>query len=124
MRNALSGLRQGVCRCFVGLLVFAQVAFAADVCVADRLTTGNGLLASASAMADLLGDRDAHCANNLSPAFKAPSFELRRDVPDAASDTVLTRIWTVSPVDHTALMHYPPARSGPSLALRYQKLRL
>lgn len=124
MHNEFAAIWRGFSRCLVGLLVFAQIAVAADVCARDRLVGGSASLAIVTETANHFGHSDAHCANRSALAEQASAFEVKRAVPDTESGIGVTRIWVVVPVAGTVRAHFVPPRSGPPLLLQFQKLRL
>lgn len=102
------------------LLVFAQVAAAAEQCVPERLTGERHVISGA--VADANHDLDDHCAGGLAPAAQAPASEAKRVVPDVG--VIASAAWRPAPEGAAPPAAYAHARAGPSLPLQFRNLRL
>jgi len=107
-------------RSVAGLVVFAQVALAADRCLPDRFYGGHQDHATVVAGAHGL---DSHCVSDLVPAHQAPASEAKRLSPDIGGMPALVA-WRATPGAGSLWLSHPSARAGPSLRLQFRNLRL
>jgi len=103
-----------------GLIVFAQVAVAADLCLPDLLPGERHDLVGA--VADGYHDLDSHCAGDLAPTSLAPASQAERPAPDLG--VPVRTSWEISPGVGTTPAAYASVRAGPSLRLQFRNLRL
>lgn len=105
-------------RSVAGLIVFAQVAVASDLCLPEPLP-GERL---AVAVADGNHDFTSHCAEDRALTSQAPASQAERPAPDLG---VLVRTdWDITSVTGTTPASHAPIRAGPSLRLQFRNLRL
>lgn len=105
-------------RSVVGLLLFAQVAAAAQQCVPARGDHEVVIGAVAGAHHGL----DEHCLTGLVPAAYAPATEPKRLAPDVG--VVALPAWNHAPDAATPPVSLTRVRAGPSLRLQFRNLRL
>ncbi|MCL4798892.1 MAG: hypothetical protein KJ025_04850 [Burkholderiales bacterium] len=102
------------------LLVFVQVAAAADRCLIERLGAHDDALVGVAA--DVRHGLDAHCASDLVSTDQAPASEATRLAP--AAGTTVPAAWSAAPDTSPLPAAYALARAGPSLLLQFRNLRL
>ena len=103
-----------------GLVIFAQVAVAADLCLPGH--SGGEHQDRLVAVATAPHNLDSHCAIDLLRAKQAPASEAKRLSPDIglpAPDT-----WRSAPNAALLPESHPPARAGPSFRVRFRNFRL
>lgn len=104
-------------RSVVGLLVFAQVAVAAQQCV-----PAPGEQQVISGVAGVHHGLDEHCLTGLVPAAQAPATEPKRVAPDVGA--VAPPAWSPAPDAATPPASLTRVHAGPSLRLQFRNLRL
>lgn len=107
-------------RSVAALVVFAQVAAAADQCLPIR---PGGEPQAAVAIADVHHALDPHCASGLVPADQAPASEPKRLAPDMSA--AVPAAWSALAPDAVAPpARHAPTRAGPPLRLQFRNFRL
>jgi len=120
-RTAPSAAWRGFWQSLVVLLLFVQVAAAADRCLPERLSGARATLADMVAQGHHA--LDVHCPSALGPADQAPAPEAKRLVADVG--VPLAKPWNEAPdVAGPQPATYPPVRAGPSIRLQFRNLRL
>jgi len=112
-------LWRGFWRSIAGLVIFAQVAAAADLCLPERLPGERHTLAGA--VADGYHDLE-HCAGDSASANQAPASKAERPAPDMGVPLIAS--WDVTPIADSPRVSYALIRAGPSLRLQFRNLRL
>lgn len=107
-------------RSVAGLVIFAQIAAASDLCLPEPLPGEH--LALAGAVADDHHDLDSHCVGEAVPANQASAFKLERPAPNMGVPVMAS--WDVTPVSISPRASYARIRAGPSLRLQFGNLRL
>jgi len=100
------------------LLVFAQIAAAAELCLQDGVSDHPFV----GAVADADHGFASHCGSDGVPADQAPASEAKRLAPDVGAP--LRAAWSVSPSVSATRVTFALARAGPSLPLQFRSLRL
>jgi len=113
-------LWRGFWRSIAGLVIFAQVAAAADLCLPERLPGERH--AFASVVADGHHDLDSHCTGDSVSANQAPASKAEHPAPDMGVPVIAS--WDVTPVADSPRVSYALIRAGPSLRLQFRNLRL
>jgi len=104
-----------------GLVIFAQIAVAADQCLPNLFPGGHQ--GHAGVVAGSAHDLDSHCVSDLLPADQAPPPEAKRPSPHIGVMPA-PAAWRSTPDPGLTWVSHPPARAGPSLRLRFRNLRL
>jgi len=120
MRKIASSIWRGFWRSIAGLIVFAQIAVASDLCVPKRLPGERHTLAGA--IADGYHDLDSHCAGDFASANQAPASKMEFPAPDTGVPVIAS--WDVTPVSSSSPARYALIRAGPALRLQFRNLRL
>ena len=107
-------------RSVAGLVVFAQIAAAAELCLPERLPDERPALAGP--VADGHHDLDSHCIGDSVPAIQASAYKVERPAPDMGVPVLAS--WDVTPAAGSPRASHALIRAGPSLRLRFQNLRL
>lgn len=107
-------------RSVAALLVFAQVAVAADQCPPVR-SAGERAVLTLAVVDDHHG-LDAHCVSDLVAPDQAPASEAKRLAPDLGVSTPVAWDLALGPSPRPVVAAY--ARAGPSLRLQFGNLRL
>ena len=123
MRSTLTTAWRGFWRGLVGLLVFAQVAVAADQCLADRLL-GVPEALSQSGAEHHRAMAAAPCVSDLMPANQARASETDRFVPDAGPGIPIAHAWAIAPDAGERARVHALARAAPARPLSFLNLRL
>ncbi len=120
MRRVLGIAWRSLWRSIAGLVIFAQIAAASELCSQERLPDER--LALAGAVADDYHDLDSHCAGDFVPAGQASTSKVERPAPDMGAPVLAS--WDVTPVASSPHVSYALIRAGPSLRLQFGNLRL
>jgi len=100
------------------LIVFAQVAAAAELCLPDRVSDHAFL----GAVADADHGLASHCTGNAVPADQAPASEAKQPAPDVGAP--MRTGWDLASSARALHTTHALPRAGPSLRLQYRNLRL
>ena len=101
------------------LLVFAQVAVAADVCLPELAGSHQ---TSVSVVLDVDHGLHSHCAEAGVPSNQAPAPEVKRPAPDMG--VPIHAAWSSAPGVSATHRSHEASRAGPSLPLQFRNLRL